>query len=88
MGDLVVVTRWPSCGCCLGNVGTVIGFKTTDDGFCNNCNTGASLDHGGNCARVKDSKGVAVVPLEWLKRIPPLDEPAETYTTEKDKEPA
>jgi hypothetical protein len=69
-GDLVVVVRWP---CCSGEVGWIFSVKelrTSSDGWCLRC--GSKTGHTG--AQLKASDGLGLVPVAWLKRIPPLSE--------------
>ena len=68
VGDLVVVVRWPCCGHYLGSVMRVEFFsQMSEDASCTQC----GAKHGAKrCAG--DAKND--FPVEWLKRIPPLEE--------------
>ena len=72
VGDLVQVVRWPCCGRYLGEIHGVFGFGTLDATYaCNGCNAKRDVSP---AARIGDAKSSGLVPLEWLKRIPPLSE--------------
>lgn len=84
VGDLVQIVRWECCGRFLGRIFTVGEFfhhgPWRADGRCGALHRVPTL--------AVDDKRYMSAPVEWLKKIPPLNEPAETYTTEKHKEPA
>ena len=87
IGDLVAVTKWHPCCCCLGHMGTVIGFGVIENNGCAECDThGPEVNY--KAARVSNSHGVLRVRPEWLKRIPPLEELEGQRTQEDIKEPA
>lgn len=83
VGDLVIVARDHTC--CparrphLGKIFKVISFRF-DDGNCEKCGKPDPF------TTAIDAPGKAGYDIRRLKRIPPLDEPAETYTTEPIKE--
>ena len=86
VGDLVQVVKWPCCGRLLGHVFTVGKLWNVDSPHrCMYCGTDAP-------------KGIAAVSMEsptdvggmvqWLKRIPPLEELEGQNQKEDLREPA
>jgi len=102
VGDLVVVVRGHSCVLELigGWVYRVESIERQIGGgwFCNRCGTrdiAPEAMYGATGHRkpagvnlLKAGRGPAAIPLQWLKRIPPLDELEGERTEEKTKEPA
>ncbi len=86
VGDLVQVVRWSQCGCGLGEVGRVSEFLECENSGCGLCKTPPTKKTGTAAANIKS--GRFCVPLEWLKRIPPLDELEGERTQETIREPA
>jgi hypothetical protein len=85
VGDLVQVVR--SCcdrAPCYGDIFTVGAIREsfTQCSFCRSANRGL---HGGT--RIEGNSGVGGVPLEWLKRFPPLEELEGQRTEESLREP-
>ena len=69
IGDWVVVVRWGPCGCGLGVTGIVERILLPDNlRRCAECKTPSSGLY------TPCWFGNWQAPLEWLKRIPPLDE--------------
>jgi len=72
-GDLVVVVRHPCCGKWLGRVREVVGMQTVPVGEYGVCDC-ATRYSGPFVEAVFERNNPNMLPTEWLKRIPPLDE--------------
>lgn len=90
-GDLVQIVRWPCCGSFIGEIYTVYGFgsRGRKERMCIKCDVfmpaGTFADIGSNPS-IANRHGM--VPLTWLKRIPPLSELEGVKTDEPIEEPA
>ena len=88
VGDLVQVVRWPCCGVALGYTYRVAEFRTWGERQCSKCKALIKATiHAKGGADPFDGLCPAI-PLEWLKRIPPLSELEGEKTEEKLREPA
>ena len=88
-GDLVAVVRWPCCGRLLGYHGTVQDHYRVPSGESPMCAYCGAQHPGVTSAAGLDSAPLGpVVPYEWLKRIPPLEELEGQPTEENLYEPA
>ena len=92
VGDLVVVVR-DRCGQYLGDLYTVLGFEsfpTLTKFNCLRCGIThqISLDESMTTIRADRGYGEGNIPLQWLKRIPPLEELEGQRTEETIREPA
>lgn len=70
VGDLVQAIKWGPCGCGLGRIGILTRiFDPADLQGCAECGLRVKPE------RLTEAEvGDWVIPLEWLKRIPPLSE--------------
>lgn len=77
VGDLVMVVRWGGCKC-NGRIGLVYQVAHVGSwdlgGTCGNCGTESVIPPGVKFQYANSSSGRPNVPLQWLKRIPPLSE--------------
>lgn len=86
VGDLVQIVRWPCCGRYLGEIHGVRGFGQLSATYaCNGCCAKRAVVP---AALIGDAKSSGLVPLAWLKRIPPLSELEGVRTEEPIKETA
>ena len=76
VGDLVIVVKWPCCGARLGAIRTVKSFRHVSGLKCCKC----LADHVGYFAYLDDGE----CPVEWLKRIPPIEGLESTDETTKE----
>ncbi len=81
VGDLVQVIKWPCCGKYVGYIRRVEGFTTLAKASCSICLTPGPLANA-------DLSAQGRAPIEWLKRIPPIEELESTNTDTPIKEPA